>query len=175
MISLAMAKPATPPADEAKPDRRNRILPVAENRKARHDFEILEKFEAGLLLSGAEVKSLRAGHVQFEGAFARLDEAGEAWLNRLLIGRFKQMSTAFAVLEERRDRKLLLKKSELHKLRSKYEVRGLTLVPLRIYFKGPWAKVELGVGRGKTKGDKREALKNRELNREAEAAIKSRR
>lgn len=170
-----MSKSKPPAAPEAPPDRRTRIVLVAENRRARHDFEILERFEAGLMLSGPEVKSLRAGHVQFEGAFVRLDEAGEAWLDRLHIGRFKQAAGGFVHLDERRERKLLLTAQEIHKLRSKYEAKGLAMIPLRVYFKGPWAKIEFGVGRGKTKGDKRETLKGRELTREAESAIKSRR
>lgn len=154
--------------------RRSHIKLVQENRRARHDFEIVEKIEAGIMLSGAEVKSLRAGHVQFEGAFARIDDKGEVWLNRLLIGRYRQASS-YSFLDERRERKLLLKKAEIHRLHAKFETRGLTFVPLRVYFKGPWVKIELGIAKGKTKGDKRDTLKKREMTREAEMAIKNRR
>ncbi len=159
------------PVGEKKPVK---ILPVADNRKARHDYEILEKFEAGLVLAGSEVKSLRAGQVQFEGAFARLDETGEAWLINLYIAPFKQATGFAAELLHKRARKLLLSRHEIEKIHKKYEIRGLTLIPLKIYFKGPWAKCELGVGRGKTRGDKRATEKNRELTREAQSAMKAR-
>ncbi len=163
-----MSHPHAPPEGERKP---LKILPVADNRKARHDFEILEKFEAGLVLAGSEVKSLRAGQVQFEGAFARLDEKGEAWLINLYIAPFKQATGFAAEILHKRARKLLLSRHEIEKIHKKYEIRGLTLIPLKIYFKGPWAKCELGVGRGRTKGDKRAVLKDRERAREAQAAM----
>lgn len=166
-----MPNPHAPPEGERKPVK---ILPVADNRRARHDYEILEKFEAGLVLEGPEVKSLRAGQVQFEGAFARLDEKGEAWLINLYIAPFKQATGFAANLLHKRERKLLLSRHEIAKIHKKYEIRGLTIVPLRIYFKGPWAKCELGVGRGKTRGDKRATEKNRELTREAQSAMKAR-
>ncbi|HEU4740738.1 MAG TPA: SsrA-binding protein SmpB [Meiothermus sp.] len=118
-----------------------------ENRRARHDYEILETYEAGLRLQGTEVKSLRAGQVDFTGSFARF-EGGELFLENLYIAPYEKGS--YTNHDPRRLRKLLLHRHELDKLRSRVEQKGLTLVPLKIYFNDRgYAKLLLGLGRGK--------------------------
>jgi SsrA-binding protein len=140
---------------------------VARNRKARHEFEILETLEAGMELKGPEVKSLRAGHVSFLDAFARV-ERGQVWLYSLHISPYEQ-ANRFNV-DPTRPRKLLLNKQEIRRLATKVDEKGLTLVPLDIYFSRGYAKVTLAVGRGKKLHDKRETLKRREQEREAQRA-----
>lgn len=136
--------------------------PVLENRKARHDYEILETYEAGIALKGSEVKSLREGRVDFTGSFARFQD-GELYLENLYIAPYEKGS--YFNPDPRRPRKLLLHKHELKKLRGRVEQKGLTLVPLKIYFnERGWAKVLLGLGRGrkayeKRREDKKEAVR----------------
>ena len=141
---------------------------VARNRKARHEFEILETLEAGMELRGPEVKSLRAGHVSFLDAFARV-ERGEMWLYSLHISPYEQ-ANRFNV-DPTRPRKLLLNRQEIRRLAAKVEEKGLTLVPLDIHFSRGYAKVTLAVGRGKKLHDKRETLKRRMQEREAQRAM----
>jgi SsrA-binding protein len=136
---------------------------VASNRKARMRYEILEVVEAGLCLKGPEVKSLRAGRVSFEGSFARID-AGEAVLYNLHIPFYAQNTSED--LDPVRTRKLLLKRREIEKLSGKLGAKGLTLVPLEVYFLGSWAKVSLGLGKGKKGPDRREDLRKRDVERE---------
>lgn len=143
---------------------------VARNRKARHQFEILETFEAGLELKGPEVKSLRSGGVSFQDAFARVD-GGEIWLHSLHISPYEQ-ANRFNV-DPVRPRKLLLNKVEIRQLAAKTDEKGLTLVPLDIYFSRGYAKVTLGVARGRKLHDKREELKRRQQDREARRAIEA--
>jgi SsrA-binding protein len=143
---------------------------IAENRRARYDFEIGETFECGIELKGAEVKSLRAKNVSFADAFAML-EHGELWLHSLKIDRYRQQST-IEELEPRRKRRLLVSKKEIEKMRKLTQERGFTLVPLRLYFKGPWAKVLVGVAKGKTKDDKREGIRAREASRDMARALR---
>ena len=142
---------------------------VARNKKARHDYHVLDTWEAGLVLQGTEVKSLRAGNVAFRDAFARLD-AGEVWLHSLHIGPY----AAGGVWnhDETRARKLLLRRDEIRRLKGKVEEKGLTLVPLDLYFRKGLAKVTLGLCRGKKHRDRREELKQRTMAREAERHIK---
>ena len=144
---------------------------VARNRKARHEFEVLETFEAGIELKGPEVKSLRGGGVSFQDAFARV-EKGEVWLHSLHISPYEQ-ANRFNV-DPVRPRRLLLNKSEIRRLVQKTEEKGLTLVPLEIYFKRGYAKVALAVARGKKLHDKREELKRRQQDREARRAMEAR-
>ena len=144
---------------------------VARNRKARHQFEVLETVEAGMELRGPEVKSIRAGHVSFQDAFARV-ERGEVWLHNLHISPYEQ-ANRFNV-DPTRPRKLLLGKQEIRHLASKVDEKGLTLVPLDIHFSRGFAKLTLAVGRGKKLHDKRETLKRREQEREAQRAIGAR-
>ena len=155
---------------EARKDDGDRL--VTENRKARHDFEILETFEAGLVLTGSEVKSLRAGRANLKDSFARVDR-GEAFLRNAHISPYAAASRFGH--EPERDRKLLLHRTEIDKLAGRVQERGLTVVPLKIYFKNGRAKVLLGVGRGRKSYDKREAIKAREMDREADRAVRVRR
>jgi SsrA-binding protein len=139
------------------------------NRRARHDFHIEETFEAGLVLTGSEVKSLRAGKAQLKDSYGRI-ERGEAWLLNAHISEYGP-AAQFGHDPTRR-RKLLLHGREIARLTGKTKERGLTLVPLRLYFKSGRAKVELGLGRGKRLYDKREATKEREIRRELDRARK---
>ena len=141
---------------------------VARNRKARHEFQVLETFEAGIELKGPEVKSLRAGEVSFRDSFARVKN-GEVWLHSLHISPYEQ-ANRFNV-DPLRPRRLLLKKSEIRQLVVKTQEKGLTLVPLEIYFSRGYAKVALAVARGRKLHDKRQELKRREQDREARRAM----
>jgi SsrA-binding protein len=145
---------------------------VTENRKARHDYDILETFEAGLVLTGSEVKSLRAGRMNLKDSFARVDR-GEAFLVNAHVSPYAA-ANRFGH-EPERARKLLLHRAEIDKLAGRIQERGLTLVPLKVYFKNGRAKVLLGVGRGRRVYDKREAIKRREMEREADRAVRVRR
>lgn len=144
---------------------------VARNRKARHEFDILETLEAGMELRGPEVKSMRAGKVAFQDAFARV-ERGEVWLHSLHISPYEQANRAN--VDPVRPRRLLLNRKEIRHLGAKVDEKGLTLVPLEIYFSRGYAKVTLGVARGRKLHDKREALKRREQDREAQRAMEAR-
>ena len=145
---------------------------VVQNRKARHDFDIEERIEAGLALTGSEVKSLRAGNVALADAYAMV-RGDELILASCRIGEYQPASwTGHAPL---RDRKLLLHRAEIEKLRGKVERSGYTLVPLSIYFKEGWAKVELALARGRTHGDRRQAIAERETRRELDRALSRRR
>jgi SsrA-binding protein len=144
---------------------------VIRNRKARHEFEILEELEAGLVLEGAEVKSLREGNASFTDAFARVDN-GELWLYNLHISPYEQAS--IDVPDPTRPRKLLAHRREIDRLAARTAERGLTLVPLDLHFTRGRAKVTLGLGRGKKLHDKRETMKRKVMQREVDRAIRSR-
>src|SRR4029450_9767785 len=135
--------------------------PIATNRRARHEYEILETVEAGLGLRGPEVKSLRAGQVNFKDSYASMRN-GEGWLLGCHISPYSHGTDANH--DPERDRKLLLRRREISRLTGKISERGLTLVPLRLYFKDGRAKVELGLARGRKLHDKRSALAEREAN-----------
>lgn len=137
---------------------------IASNRKAPRDYHILDRFEAGIELRGTEVKSIRQGKLNIADAFARV-EKGQVWLYNCDIQAYDKAS--HEQHEPRRTRKLLLHKREIDKLFSYSQQKGLALPVLRLYWKGPRVKVEVGVGRGKTKGDQRQDLKARVENREA--------
>lgn len=141
---------------------------IATNRKARHEFEILDTWEAGLVLKGPEVKSLREGKVSFTDAFARV-ERGEVWLYSLHISPYEQANRFNQ--DPLRARKLLLNRSEIRKLVGKVEEQGLTLVPLDIYFTRGVAKITLALARGRKMHDKREKLKRQTMKREAQRAM----
>jgi SsrA-binding protein len=151
---------------EKKPYR----LTVATNSKARHDYFVEEKIEAGIELHGSEVKSLRTRRVSFADCYARVYE-GECWLIGLQLSTYDKAHVQ--VPDPDRRRKLLLSRREIEKLRAKTEIAGRTLVPLEIYFKGSWAKVLLGVCKGKTHGDKRQTLKEAEVKRDINRLLKS--
>lgn len=144
---------------------------IATNRKARREFEILETWEAGLVLTGPEVKSLRQGKVSFTDAFARVD-GGEVWLHNLHIAPYEAANRWNT--DPERPRKLLLHNHEIRKLVGKVEEKGLALVPLDLHFRRGFAKVTLALGRGRKLHDKREKLKRRTQEREAERAIRER-
>jgi SsrA-binding protein len=143
---------------------------VLTNRKARHDYTILDTWEAGIVLHGAEVKSLREHHANLQDAYARVDD-GEAWLHGMHV-----LPYAFSRgdLDPVRRRKLLLHAREIDELARRSQEKGLTIVPLRVYFKDGRAKVEIGLAKGKRLYDKRRALAERDAQREAERALRSR-
>jgi SsrA-binding protein len=145
---------------------------IVDNRRARHDYELLERFEAGLVLTGTEVKSLRQGRVTLGQAFADLRD-GELWLVGAEIATYDQGNIANH--EPARDRKLLLHRSELSSLYGKVREKGLTLVPTRMYWKVGRVKVELALARGKQTIDKRRDIAKREADRAIQRALKSRR
>lgn len=141
---------------------------VATNRKARHEYEVLDTFEAGLVLRGPEVKSLREGKVGFQDAFARV-EGGEVWLHSLHISPYEQANRFNE--DPLRPRKLLLHRQEILRLIGKVEEKGLTLIPLTIYFRRGYAKVTLALARGRKTYDKREKLKRKTQEDEARRAM----
>ncbi|MFP4588545.1 MAG: SsrA-binding protein SmpB [Candidatus Bipolaricaulota bacterium] len=142
---------------------------VATNRKARRDYEIEEVYEAGIVLQGTEVKSLRAGRCSLKEGYATV-ENGEVFLHNIHIARYEQGNRENH--EPRRKRKLLLKKREIKRLIGKTSQKGYTLVPLKIYFKHGYAKVELGLGKGKKQHDKRQKIKERDEQRRVERELK---
>jgi len=144
---------------------------VATNRRARHEYEILETVEAGLVLRGTEVKSLRAGQVNFKDSYATIRNH-EAWLVGCHISPYSHGTDANH--DPERDRKLLLHAREIARLTGKTAERGLTIVPLRLYFKKGRAKLEMGLARGKKLHDKRAALRERETRREMDKAARER-
>jgi SsrA-binding protein len=145
---------------------------IVDNRRARHDYELLERFEAGMVLTGTEVKSLRQGRVSLAQAYADVRD-GEVWLVGADIAVYDQGNIANH--DPGRDRKLLLRKGEIASLIGKVREKGLTLVPTRMYWKDGRAKVELALGRGKLQRDKRRDIAKREADRAMERALKSRR
>jgi SsrA-binding protein len=155
-----------------KTDREKAQKTIAENRKASHDFHLFETFEAGIVLLGTEVKAIREGRVNLRDSFARV-EAGEVFLYNVNISPYSHRG--YANHEPLRRRKLLLHREEIRKLTGKTTEKGMTLVPLRLYYKDGRVKVAVSLARGKKEYDKRETIKRREVDRETRAAIKSRR
>jgi SsrA-binding protein len=137
--------------------------PAIDNRRARHEYEILESLEAGLVLTGTEIKSIRAGGVSLNEAYARFRD-GEAWLMGMHVQNYKQGS--FSNVEPTRPRKLLLHREQIEHLQSRVAEKGLTIVPLRMYFTRGMAKVQLGLARGKKLWDKRADVAKRDVERE---------
>jgi SsrA-binding protein len=144
---------------------------IAENRKARHEYHLLERHEAGLVLTGSEVKSLREGRAQLQRAFADVRD-DEVWLVGAHIGAYEQ--AGIANHDPDRDRKLLLHRREIDSLRGKVQERGFTLVPTKLYFKNGRAKVELALAKGKEVRDRRREIGKREADRQIERALKRR-
>ena len=151
----------------SKPEARSQVL--AQNRRARHDYHILETLEAGLQLAGTEVKSARVGKVQLKDSFVEIRD-GEAWLVRAHIGPYSHGNRQNH--EPERARKLLLRRREIERLGGKIQTRGLTVVPLRVLLRGSWIKVEIALVQGKKLHDKRESERIRELDREMSQALK---
>jgi len=144
--------------------------PSLYNRKAHFDYHILESFETGLVLSGTEVKSIRAGKANLQDSFARIEKS-EVWLYHMHISPFDQ-GNRYNV-DPVRKRKLLMHLKEINKLDTKLREKGLTLVPLKLYFTRGKAKIQLGIAKGKTQGDKRESIKKKDADREVERALRS--
>ena len=142
---------------------------VTKNRRARHDYEILETYEAGIALVGTEVKSIRDGHIQLKDAYAR-EDGGELWLVGVHISPYSQ-ADGFGGHDPERRRKLLLHREEIGELASRMAQESLTLVPLAVYFKEGRATLELGLARGRKRYDKRQAIATRDADRETERAF----
>ncbi len=145
------------------------VRELASNRRARHDYHILETFEAGIQLTGTEVKAARSGKVQLKDSYIDFRN-GEAWLVGAHISPYSHGNRENHPPE--RDRKLLLQKRQVDKLFGRSQLKGQTVIPLSVYLKGNWIKIEVALAEGKKLFDKREAIKERELDREAEAAVK---
>jgi SsrA-binding protein len=145
---------------------------IAENRRARHDYHLLERLEAGLILTGTEVKSLRSGQASLQRAFADVRD-GEVWLVGAHIPEYAQGNLANH--DPDRDRKLLLHRGEIDSLLGKVREKGLTLVPTKLYFKNGRVKVEIAVARGKEQRDKRRDIAERDARRQIDRAMKERR
>ena len=143
---------------------------IAENRKAYHEFHLLERLEAGIALTGTEIKSLRLGQVSLREAFARIDD-GEIWLYNAHIAPYTHGNRFNH--EPLRRRRLLLHKKEIMRLFGKTREKGYVLVPTKLYWKGDWAKIELALGQGKKLHDKRETIVGREHQREMQRALKT--
>ena len=159
-------------SSSGRPGRPSGQRPVAQNRKARHDYDILDRYEAGIVLAGSEVKSIRAGKVQLRDSYARVQD-GEVWLHGVHVAPYA-FSSGFGAVDPDRPRKLLLNRREIDELQQHTEQDSLTLVPLSIYFKDGRAKVDLAVARGRRKYDKRHAIAARDAQREAARALSGR-
>jgi SsrA-binding protein len=159
------------PAMATKPNEKEpatRLL--AQNRRARHDYEIVETMEAGIALSGTEVKAVRTGKVQLKDSFVEVRN-GQAWLVGVHISPYSHGNRENHLPE--RDRRLLLKRRQIDKIFGRSQIKGMTVVPLSVYLKGNWIKVEIAMAQGKRQYDKRQAEREKELDREVDAAIKS--
>ncbi len=156
---------------DRKAERKKAERIIADNRKASHDYHLLETFEAGLVLIGTEVKAIREGRVNLRDSFARITD-GEVFVHGVHIGSYS--SRGYADHEPLRPRKLLLHRHEIRKLVGKVTERGMTLVPVRMYFKDGRVKIAVSLAKGKQAHDRREAIRKRETDRETRAAIKER-
>lgn len=146
------------------------VRPLASNKRARHDYHVLETFEAGIKLSGTEVKAVRSGKIQLKDSYVDFKD-GQAYLVGAHISHYSHGNRENH--EPEAVRKLLLRKREIDRLFGRTQLKGQTVVPLSVYLKGNWIKVEIALAQGKKLYDKREAEKTRELDREADAAVKS--
>jgi SsrA-binding protein len=159
-----MKRDNTPPRDGKRV--------VVTNRRARHEYDIEDTIEAGIVLTGTEIKSVRDGRVQLQDSYARI-EGGEAWLHNAHIAPYEQGNRSN--VESVRTRKLLLHRKEIDRLFGKFQERGLSLIPLSIYLKNGFAKVELAIAKGRKLYDKRQAIAERESKRDQERAMSERR
>ena len=166
-----MAKASKDKAKAKKADEES-IKIVARNRRARFEYDLMESVEAGIVLTGTEVKSLRLGKASLDEAYAQIDRGGEVWLNGCDIPEYRQANRMNH--KAKRPRKLLLHRKEIDKLSAKSSERGLTIVPLKIYFKDGIAKVEICVAKGRKLYDKREALKKQDAKRDIDRADRGR-
>ena len=149
---------------------KNDTKTLAVNRKARHDYDILERYEAGIVLKGSEVKAIRDGRVNLKDSFARIRN-GEIFLINMHVSPYRHASTHETV-DPRRDRKLLMHKREITRLAGKVQEKGLTLIPLRLYLKNGRIKVEIALAKGRKLHDKREAARRKTLEREIREVMK---
>ena len=156
-------------AERSEREKAQRV--IADNRKAFHDYHVLDSWEAGVALLGTEIKAIREGRVNLRDSFARVDK-GEVWLMNVHISPYSH--TGYAHHDERRQRKLLLHRHEIQKLTGQVNQKGLTLVPLQLYLKNGRVKVALALVKGKQAHDKRETIRRREVDRETRAAVKAR-
>ncbi len=154
---------------QAKAETKNHNAPTVDNRRARHEYHILDSLEAGLALTGTEVKSIRQGGVSLGEAYARFRD-GEAWLLGMHVPPYKQGS--FSNVDPNRPRKLLLHKEQIADLEGRVKEKGLTIVPLRMYFTRGKVKVQLGLARGKKTWDKREDIAKRDVEREMQRHVR---
>ena len=161
----------TAKSQQAREDRKKAERVIADNRKAHYDFHLIETFEAGLTLVGTEVKAIREGRVNLRDSFAKV-EGGELFVHNVHIGAYS--SRGYADHEPLRPRKLLLHRQEIRKLIGKTTERGMTIVPVRMYFKGGRVKIAISLAKGKKDYDRRETIKRRETERETRTAIKER-
>jgi len=146
---------------------------ITKNKKALHNFEVLEQFEAGIVLSGQEVKSVKQGHINLDGSYVRINK-NEAWLVNAQIPKYARAG-ALPEYDPRQKRKLLLRRQEIRYLTGKTQEKGLTLIPVSVYTKRTKIKVEIGLARGKKKHDKRTTIKKREDDRRIARAMKYKR
>ena len=144
---------------------------IVQNKKARHDFEILATYEAGMVLTGTEIKSIRAGRIQLKDGYGKIKN-GEIFLHDIYIAPYTQAGPFNH--DPTQPRKLLLHKKEIQKLYGKTQEKGLTIIPLRVYLKSGKAKIELGVGRGKRKYEKREELRRQDAKKEIQRSLRQR-
>lgn len=156
-----------------KPTTRDGSRPVAQNRRARHDYDILDTYEAGIVLAGSEVKSLREGKAQLRDSYARVQD-GEVWLYGVHVPPYA-FASGFGATDPDRRRKLLLHRREIEEIAKRIGQDSLTLIPLSVYFKEGRAKVDIALARGRKRYDKRAAIAERDANREAERASAARR
>ena len=159
------------PAPGGRTAEREPIRRVAQNRRARHEYDILETFECGMELRGGEVKSIRSGHVTLQDAYARV-EGGEVWLLGCHVAPY-EYSNGFGYVDPDRRRKLLMHRAQIDELQGRVAQQSLTLIPLSMYFKDGRAKVELALARGRHLYDKRRVIAERDANREAARVIKA--
>ena len=143
---------------------------VATNRKAYHDYFVLDTYETGIVLKGSEVKSIRLGNVNLKDSYVSISKNNEVFVKNVYIKTYDK-TTAFA-LDERRDRKLLLNRSEINKIFSKVKEKGMTVIPLQMYFKGQNVKLEIAIAKGKHTYDKKDVLKDKDALRELERDLK---
>ena len=168
---MARAKQMQERRAKQKSDAANGDRVVATNRRARHDFEIIETLECGIMLTGSEVKSLREGKAQIADAYARIDD-GELWLFQMHIPPWA-FAVGFGSHDPDRKRKLLVHRHEIDELREETKTQPLTIVPLKLYFKDGRAKVEIALAKGRKQQDRRQALKERDAQREIARAVRN--
>ncbi len=145
---------------------------ITTNKKALHDYQVLEKIEAGIILTGPEVKSVKAGQINLKGGYISIDNQSQVWLTGVHIAHYKPAASVQTSYSPSRTRKLLLNKKEINYLRGKEKERGLTILPISVYTKGNLIKLEVGLVRGKKQYDKRQTIKKREIDREIRRKLK---